>query len=186
MIHPLLERRRSLRAIDSEHQVPEHALQHLLEAARWAPSSGNTQPWRIVVVNEPEALERARKALKPGNRTWADSAPLLIVFCANPDDDGDVAGQPLYLFDCGLAAENLILQGIEEGFVVHPMAGWDEEPMREALHIPLPYRLIVVIAVGYPGKIENLTESLQKRENAVRERKPLSEIAHYNIWRNDK
>ncbi len=181
-LHPLIMQRRSLRAIDPARPVPPEVVARLLEAARWAPSSGNTQPWRFVVVDEPEALIRAREALKPGNRTWADHAPLLVVICANPEDDGVFYGQPLYLHDCGMATENLLLQGIEEGLVLHPMAGWEEDKMRAALEIPDPYRGVVAIAIGYPGRIEDLAEQLQQRETAERTRKPLTELTHYNRW----
>lgn len=181
-LHPLIKQRRSLRAIDPARMVPPEVLTRLLAAAQWAPSSGNTQPWRFVVVNEPAALAQAREALKAGNRTWADCAPLLLVVCANPEDDGVFYGQPLYLFDCGLATENLLLQGIAEGLVLHPMAGWEEDKMRAALEIPAPYRAVVVIAIGYPGHIEDLSEQLQQRETAERTRKPLAELAHYNRW----
>lgn len=116
-IHPLLAQRRSPRAIDPNRPVPREVTQRLLEAARWAPSSGNSQPWRFVVVDAPDALARAREALHPGNQRWANRAPLLLLICANPQDDGDINGQPLYLFDCGLAAENLLLQGTAEGLV---------------------------------------------------------------------
>ncbi|HLH79338.1 MAG TPA: nitroreductase family protein [Chthonomonas sp.] len=181
-IHPLLAQRRSPRAIDPNRPVPREVTQRLLEAARWAPSSGNSQPWRFVVIDAPEALARAREALHPGNQRWANRAPLLLLICANPQDDGDINGQPLYLFDCGLAAENLLLQGTAEGLVVHPMAGWDEVAMRAAMNVPEPYRVVVVIAVGYPGRLEDLPEDLQKRETAPRARKPLSELTHYNGW----
>jgi nitroreductase len=181
-LNPLIMKRRSLRAIAADRPVPRDVVERLLEAARWAPSSGNTQPWRFFVVDEADALARARTALKPGNRTWVDHAPLLVLVCANPDDDGAINEQPLYLFDCGLATENLLLQGIQEGLVVHPMAGWDEDPMRAALDIPQPYRITVVVAIGYPGRLEDLPEPLQQRETAERARKPLAELTHYNAW----
>jgi nitroreductase len=184
-LHPLILLRRSLRAIDPARPIPSDVVTRLLEAARWAPSAGNTQPWHFFVVDEAEALARARTAIKPGNRTWVDRAPLLLLVCANPEDDGMVNGQPLYLFDCGLATENLLLQAIEEGLVVHPMAGWDEDTMRAALAIPLPYRIVVAIAVGYPGKLEDLPEPLQQREAAERTRKPLAELTHNNVWNSE-
>lgn len=181
-VHPLLRRRRSLRAMAPTKPVPSNVIERILEAARWAPSSSNAQPWRFVVVTGAEALEKARGALRRGNQTWAGRAPLLIVVCANPDDDAIPDGKPLYLFDCGLATENLILQAIEEGLVVHPMAGWYEEPMRAALEIPEPNRVVVVIALGYPGRLEDLPEDLQQKETGERVRKPLSELVHYDRW----
>ncbi len=183
-LHPLLLARRSLRALDPTRPVPPEVITRLLEAARWAPSSGNTQPWRFVVVRSPDALTRAQQALKRGNQTWATRAPLLIVICGNPEDDSIADGKPYYLFDCGLAAENLILQAIEEGLVVHPMLGWQEEGMRAALEIPEPMRVVVVIAVGYPGRLEDLPEDLQQRETGARTRKPLADLTHYDHWGN--
>src|SRR5258708_561507 len=85
-LHPLIEKRRSLRAIDPNRPVPPEVIETLLEAARWAPSSGNAQPWRFVVVSAPDALQRAREALRPGNQTWASRAPVLFAICANPED----------------------------------------------------------------------------------------------------
>lgn len=181
-VHPLILRRRSLRAIDPHRPVPQDVVTRLLEAARWAPSSGNSQPWRFYVINSPEALAKAHTALHPGNQRWANRAPLMLLICANPADDGDINGQPLYLLDCGLAVENLLLQGTEEGLVVHPIAGWDEAAMRAVMEIPHPYRIVVVIVIGYPGPLDELPEDLQIREQAPRERKPLSELTHYNRW----
>lgn len=121
-------------------------------------------------------------ALRRGNQTWAANAPAIFVICANPEDDLVADGKPYYLFDCGLAAENLILQGIAEGLVMHPMLGWYEEPMRDALEIPASHRIVVVIAAGHPAPLEALPEELQQKEMAERVRKPLSEIAFYDRW----
>lgn len=178
----LLAERRSLRAIDPNRPVSPDVLARLLEAGRWAPSSANNQPWRFIVVNEPDALERAHPALAPGNRLWADRAPLLLVVAANPGDDAIADGKPYYLFDCGLATENVLLQGHAEGLVTHPMLGFLEEPMRAALGIPDPYRVVIVVAIGWPGRIENLPANFQEREQQPRARKPLTEIVHYNGW----
>ncbi len=182
MVNELILRRRSSRAIAADRPVPAEAIESMLEAARWAPSSGNAQPWRFIVVNDAPSLQDARNALKPGNQAWANAAPVLFVACANPADDYEVGGQPLYLFDTGLAVQNLLLQGIHLGLVVHPMAGWDEEGIRNATGLPEPYRVICVIAVGYPGAPGALPEDLQKREAAERSRKTLTEISHFNRW----
>lgn len=183
-LHPLIARRRSLRAIAATKPVPPEVITRLLEAARWAPSSGNTQPWRFVVVTGEAALGKARAALRPGNQKWAGRAPVLFIICANPEDDSIADGKPYYLFDCGMAAENLLLQGIAEGLVVHPMLGWDEAGMRAAIDLPEPYRVAVVIAAGYPGRLEDLPEDLQKRETAPRQRRPLSDLTYADSWGN--
>ncbi len=181
---PLISQRRSLRAIDPNKQISDTVLESLLEAARWAPSSGNAQPWRFIPVRERSALAKVREALKPGNRTWADRAPMLMVIGANPEDDSTTDEKEYYLFDCGLAAENMILQGIAEGLIMHPMLGWTEQLIKQALNVPDPIRIAVVIAVGYPGRLEDLNEKLQKKETADRKRKPLAEITHYDGWQN--
>ncbi len=182
-IYPLIAQRRSLRSIDTEKSIPEDQLFRLLEAARWAPSTGNAQPWRFVVAREKLTLERMRKTLKPGNQSWAGAAPLLLVICANPSADTIADDKPYYLFDCGLAAENLILQGISEGLVMHPMLGWDEAAVKTELSIPDDNRVVVIIAVGHPGKFEDLPIDLQKRETAPRVRKSLDEMVHYERWK---
>lgn len=176
--------RRSLRAL-ATNPIPREMTMRMLEAARWAPSCSNSQPWRFVVVEEEPVLTAVKSALKPGNQKWASTAPMIIVVCAKPEDDFLSFGQPLYLFDCGLATENLLLQGVAEGLVMHPMAGWEEEPMKAAIGLPDPYRVVCVIASGFPGQIENLDIDLQEREKSPRIRKPLEEIAVFGAWPED-
>lgn len=135
-----------------------------------------------MVVQAPEALGGARTALRAGNQAWANRAPVIIVVFADPADDHTADGKPLYLLDCGLAVENLLLQGIAEGLVVHPMAGWHEAPMKEALAIPDPFRVVVVIAVGWPRNFEDLAPDLQAKERAERSRKPLADLVWHDRY----
>ena len=153
----------------------------LLEAARWAPSSRNNQPWRLIMVTDPQVLASLKPALARGNQ-WAFDAPLIIVMTADPDSDDIIDGKPYYLFDCGIATENLLLQAFSMGLQAHPLAGWSESAVKEALSIPESMRVVIVIVVGYKGKIETLDEYTQQKEVHPVVRKPLSEIVYRNRW----
>lgn len=180
ILRALIMRRESRRALASRPIEPDK-LQAILEAARWAPSYGNMQPWRFLVVQDPRALEEVRPAFTPGN-AWAKQAPVLIVGTANPQDAKIVAGKEYYLFDLGLAVQNLLLQAVAFGLVAHPMGGWDEQTIKQALGIPDAVRVVVVVALGYPGRLEDLDEATRQKEQQPRTRRPLAEIAFANRW----
>ncbi|MBI4507280.1 MAG: nitroreductase family protein [Chloroflexi bacterium] len=173
-------RRESRRALAAR-PVECEKLRAMLEAARWAPSYGNMQPWRFVLVQEPAALDAMRPAFTPGN-AWAKQAPVLVVGTANPQDAKIVAGKEYYLFDLGLAVQNLLLQAVACGLVAHPMGGWDEQTVKQALGVPDEVRVVVVIALGYPGRLEELDEETRRKEQQPRTRKALAEIAFADRW----
>jgi nitroreductase len=179
-IHPLIRQRESRRAIDTR-PIEREALLAVLEAARWAPSYGNMQPWRFIVVENAAALEGVRAALTPGN-AWAKRAPVLIVGAANPADAKIVGDKPYYLFDLGLAVSHLLLQATALGLVAHPMGGWDERLIKQALAIPDEVRVVVVVALGHPGRLEDLDERTREKELRPRTRKPLTEIVFADRW----
>ena len=151
----------------------------LLEAARWAPSWGNLQPWRFVVAREPEARTSIAAAFTRGN-AWAAQAPLLVVVAADPADAKSRDGQSYYLFDCGLATENLILEAVARGLVAHPFAGWDEAQVRAAIGAPAHVRIPIIVAVGYPGVAS--VAPPDGRGDRPRERKALRELAFAERW----
>src|SRR6478752_1428486 len=137
-IHDLLARRWSPRAFD-ERPVETDTLLTLFEAARWAPSSNNEQPWRFIVANKRHQetdWNRLFECLVEGNRKWAVRAPVLILSVAslNFEDDGKPNRHAFH--DTGLAAENLVLQATASGLVAHQMAGFDVEKARGELKIP--------------------------------------------------
>ena len=177
-IEPLLRARASTRHFDPR-CVDDLTVLALLEAARWAPSWGNLQPWRFVAVRDPAARAALAAAFTRGN-AWATQAPLLVVVAADPADAKSRDGQSYYLFDCGLAAENLILEAVARGLVAHPFAGWDEAQVRAALDAPDGVRIAIIIAVGYPG-VEP-TEPPAGRADRPRERRPLRELAFAERW----
>ncbi|NOS76954.1 MAG: nitroreductase family protein [Nitrospira sp.] len=182
-IHDLLKRRWSPRAF-SEQPVGPDMLLTLLEAARWAPSSSNEQPWRFVVATkqEPADYDRLLACLLEGNRKWAYRAPVLILSVARMDFEEDGRPNRHAFHDVGLATENLLLQVSALGLVAHPMAGFDIEKARADLKIPSGYEPVAMIAVGYPGELSVLLDYLQQRELKPRERKPLTEITFSGQW----
>lgn len=161
--------------------LDEDTVASLIEAARWAPSSSNNQPWRFVLVSGEAALAGVRAALTRGN-SWAKAAPLLVVVTANPEDDTIKDGKPYYLFDCGLAVQNLLLQATAMGLHCRPMVGWNESTVKEALGLPEENRVVVLVAVGYPGDVDDLDEQTRAKEEAPSSRKPLAELVHWDRW----
>ena len=182
-LHDLLKRRWSPRAF-SEQPVGPDMLLTLLEAACWAPSSSNEQPWRFVVATKQESADydRLLACLLEGNRKWAFRAPVLILSVARMDFEDDGRPNRHAFHDVGLATENLLLQATALGLVAHPMAGFDIEKARVDLKIPSGYEPVAMIAVGYPGELSVLPDYLQQRELKPRERKPLTEIAFSGQW----
>ena len=156
-------------------------IETLLEAARWAPSYGNRQSWRFVVVRDSAVLARVHEALTRGN-AYAKAAPVLIALCGDPEDGQIVDGKLYYLLDAGLALENLLLQAIGMGLHAHPMGGFDEAIVREALAIPEQVRVLALIAIGWPGRLEDLDERTRERELRERRRLPLDAIRSFDRW----
>lgn len=182
-IHDLLQRRWSPRAFAGRAVEPEK-LRSLMEAARWAPSSFNEQPWSFIVATkeEPVEYERLLGCLVEGNMQWARNAPVLMLSLAKLHFDRN--GQPnRHAFhDVGLAVENLVLQATALGLAVHQMAGFHVEKARELYGVPEGVEPVAAIAVGYPGDPESLPEPLRERERAPRNRKPLDAFVFSGSW----
>ena len=150
-IHALLQRRWSPRAFADRMVEPEQ-LQSLFEAARWAPSSNNEQPWHFIVgiKADPSAHDRLVACLKEGNRKWAFRAPVLILSVArlNFEDEGTPNRHAWH--DTGMAALSLCLQATALRLVTHQMAGFEIEKARTDLGIPAGYEPVAMIAVARP------------------------------------
>ena len=174
-LHPLLRQRWSPRGFDGAHELTRDDLLPLLEAARWAPSAGNTQPTRYVLARRGEPLHtRVVEALSRGNRSWAGRAAALIVLVALQEDE-DGKPYPYARHDAGQAAAHLTLQAAAQGLVVHQMAGFDADRLRAAAGLSEVQEPVVVIAVGVVGG-EPLEARLAERESAPRVRRPLAEL----------
>ncbi|MBX3330905.1 MAG: nitroreductase family protein [Nitrospira sp.] len=183
-IHDLLVRRWSPRAFD-ERPVESHTLRSLFEAARWAPSSNNEQPWRFITANKRDHeadWNRLFDCLVEGNRRWAFRAPVLILSIASINFEDDGKSNRHAFHDTGLAAENLVLQATASGLAAHQMAGFDVEKARVDLKIPSGYEPVAMIAIGYPGDPAVLPERLRERELQSRSRRPIREWAFWGQW----
>jgi nitroreductase len=182
-IEPLLQQRWSPRAF-ADRPVESEKLLRLLEAARWAASCANQQPWYFIVATKEDATEYARLlgCLRENNQQWAAHAPVLMVSVAKLSFD--MNGQPnRYAFhDVGLAAANLIVQATALGLFVHQMAGFYPDKVRELYGVPDDFEPVAGIVLGYPGDPATLSEELRQRELAPRVRKPLETFVFQGAW----
>ena len=159
----------------SGEEIQEEDLMTLFEAARWAPSSYNNQPWRILYARRgTEHWQLFFDLLADGNKTWAKDAAALLLFASKTTFDFNGKPYPTHSFDTGAAWENLALQGSLRGLVVHGMQGFDYERARADLDIPEGFHVEAMIAVGRPGNVEDLPEPSRSRETP-NSRRPLSE-----------
>ena len=168
--------RRSSRAFADRPVEPEK-IERMLESARWSPSSGNRQPWRYVIVDRAAPSRAPLEAALDAGNAWAKKAPVLIVSGARKEEGSVVESREYYLHDTGLATMSLLYRGVDQGLLVHPMAGWKEAPLKAALSMPEDFRPIAVVAVGYPGRREDLDEETRKKDERPSVRKEIGEIA---------
>ncbi|WP_433267377.1 nitroreductase family protein [Actinosynnema sp. CS-041913] len=180
-LHPIIAQRWSPRAFDPEATVDASIVRLLMEAARWAPSHGNTQPARFIVgYRGDETFQRIYGTLRPGNQSWAGRASVLVVGArVTGDERGPI---PNTEYGLGLAVQNLVLQAVHLGLVTHQMGGFGKEAVAEAFGLPEDVVPVVVVAIGYLGDVNDLPEDLQARERRPRERRPLNEIVFTGTW----
>lgn len=175
-VHPLLAERWSTRAFDARAEVDPATLTALLEAARWAPSASNTQPWRFVVARRgTPAHQQVLEALAPGNQVWARNAAVLVVAVAETVDE-DGTPLPWALYDVGQAMAHLSTQAQHEGLAVHQMGGFSPDALRAAFGLDPRLRPVVVAAVGVHDAGAALPEPFAERELATRTRRPVEEL----------
>jgi len=173
-INDIFLKRYSSRAMSGE-VVSKEELMPLLEAARWAPSAGNTQPWRFLyVLCGAKDFDLVLSFLNESNQIWCKNAGAFVVLLAKKNSD-EGKPYPNRFFDAGSAWENFALQGAEANLVVHGMAGFSMELLKNGFGLSDEYDVPLVIAVGHKGKIEDLPEKLQERE-VPNQRKSLEEI----------
>jgi nitroreductase len=182
-IHDLIRRRWSPRAF-SEQPVEPDKLLSLFEAARWAASASNEQPWAFLVATRQDSENYAAMlgVLVEFNRSWANKAPVLILTLAHIQFEKDGRPNRHAFYDLGQAAANLALQATAMGLTAHQMAGFEVEAARKHFNVPAGWEPVSVIAVGYPGDLDSLTEMLRQRETAQRHRKPLETFVFSVTW----
>lgn len=163
-----IKERRAFRALDPV-EITEDLINNLAEAAQLAPSCFNNQPSRFVFIHTPEALQELYPVLTRGNK-WVEAASLIIVVYSQPDLDCKLPGRDYFLFDMGLATAFLILRATELGLVAHPIAGFDDEKVKEILEIPEDMTVITLVNVGKHS--ETITDFLSDKQASVEKNRP--------------
>jgi nitroreductase len=183
--HPVLDviRSRWSPVIFSPRTVEPDKLLSILEAARWAPSSYNAQPWSFLVARkeQPEEFARMLSCLVPGNVVWAQHVGVLIVSVAKLQFDHNGTPNRHALHDTGIATGFLMLQAASLGIMTHGMAGFDPAKTRELYGIPESHEAVAVLGLGYPGDDTDSPEELRKR-NARRPRRTLEQFVFAGRW----
>ena len=180
-IDKLLLNRWSPRAMSGK-PISDEELMTLFEAARWAPSSYNGQPWRFIYAKrDTEHWDRFFKLLVPFNQSWCINAAVLVTIISRKQFEFNNEPAPTHSFDAGAAWENLALQGSIMNLVVHGIQGFDYEKATQDLNIPDLYQVEAMFAVGKPGNIKDLPADLQEREKQS-DRKPLQEIVFEGMF----
>ena len=182
-VHELIRERWSPRAFLPK-PVEKAKLLSLLEAARWAPSSSNEQPWFFLVATADEPVEFAKMlgCLVEGNQVWAKAAPALLISVAKKTFDHNGKPNRCALHDVGLASENMVIEAVAQGLAMHGMAGIEQEKVREVYGLPENCEAIAAWALGYGGEPDELAGPLKERELAPRERKGLAEFVFTGKW----
>lgn len=186
-IHDLMRKRWSPRAFDPDRTVAHDDLIALLEAARWAPSCFNDQPWRYVVCNKATDAEGWRNAfstLAEKNRLWAKNAPVLMLAVAMNNFNHNGKPNRLAMYDTGAASVSLCLQAVALGLIVHQMGGFDAEKAREVFKLPTDCTPMAMMAIGYQGGAESLDEEFKEAELAARTRAELNQRFYFGHWGN--
>jgi nitroreductase len=173
-------KRASLKRHLAARDIEEEKIALVLDAARMAPSAHNMQPWRFIIVRGKKNIETVvTRAFEEANQIVRE-APVLIIACANPGDDMVQDGKGYYLFDTGLAVENMLLAATELGLATHPMIGVDEVELKKVLNIPDEVRFVVATPLAYPagGSYEEAArERLEQRSRKSRE-----EVVYSDVW----
>ena len=175
-VHEIIATRRSPRSFDETATISDDNLRGVLEAARWAASAFNGQPWRFFVGKRgDEVFGQILTSLGEFNQSWAKSASVLILVSGKTTKrDGSIHAD--FQYDCGLAVAQLVIEAHHRGLIAHQMTGFDKTIAQSELSISADLMPVVVIALGTQDVPEKLTGPLLERELAKRERLPLSEI----------
>jgi len=182
----LIRQRWSPRAFDLSRDVSSADLVRLFEAARWAPSSGNEQPWRFLVARRggpSGAFEGMLSAMTERNRAWAAAAPVLVMVAVRATLERNEAVNAHAWYDTGQAVGFLTLQATDMGLGLRQMAGFDRENARTSCLVPAPFDPAVLIAIGYPGDPESLAIPFHREtEVQPRQRRALSDFVYDETW----
>jgi len=182
-VHELIRERWSPRAF-ADKPVPRDVLRSIFEAARWAPSSNNEQPWAYIVASRDDkaSFEKMLSVLVEFNANWAKTAAVLALAVAELAFAKNNVPNRNAQYDTGAATALLSVEATARGLAVHQMAGFDPEKARHVFGIPAGWEAIAAIAIGYPGDPASLPQPLKDREMAPRTRKPIDEFVMAGHW----
>jgi nitroreductase len=182
-VHDLIRARWSPRAFAAKSIEPD-VLATLFEAARWAPSSSNEQPWAFLVStkDEPESFAKTLSVLVEFNAGWAKEAAALVLAVSSLKFHANGTPNRNAFYDTGAATALLSMEATYRGLAIHQMAGFDHAKARQIFEIPEDWEPIAAMAIGFPGDPESLHPKLRDREVAPRTRKPLSEFVMSGRW----
>jgi nitroreductase len=182
----LIRDRWSPRAFDASRAVPRQDLLRLFEAARWAPSSFNEQPWRFLVTGRedtPEAFAALTSTLVERNQTWATSAPVLVLVAVRAMLERHDAPNAHAWYDSGQAVAFLTLQATSIGLSIRQMQGFDIEKARAVCAVPPPFEPAIVMAIGYAGDPASLAlDTHREAEHRPRSRKAIADFVYWGAW----
>ncbi len=184
-VNELIRRRWSPRAFAPK-MVEGTVLASMLEAARWAASSFNEQPWYYLVAtkDQPEEFSRMLACLVDVNQSWAKGAPVLMLSFMKTNFSHNDSPNRVAMHDVGAASSTLALEGMTRGVFVHQMGGILLDKIRQTYDIPPGYDPVAAIALGYAGDVKTLPEKFQAAEVAPRQRKPLAQFIYSKMWAN--
>ena len=182
-IHALLAERWSPYGF-TDRAVPAADLSSLFEAARWAASSYNEQPWAYIVATRemPGEFSRLLSCLVPGNQAWAKAAPVLALGVVSRKFSKNGEDNRAAVHDLGLASANLVLEATARGISVHQMIGLLPERARELYRIPAQCEAWTALAIGYRASADQLPDGLRERDLAPRTRKPIGQFVFSGAW----
>lgn len=174
---PAIRDRRSDRHFASK-PLEADTIEALLDAFRWAPSSNNRQPWRVLIASSAAAQRAYDDALSVSNKQWATVAPLKMVIIGVPEEQPEKNGMQNYLLDLGMAMQNMMVQGYAMGLTIHAMAGIDGDKVSKAFHLPANARVVAGMVAGYRGRVEDLIEEVRAKDLKPRTRKAIAEFTY--------
>lgn len=181
-VNDIILNRWSPRAMSGE-SIEDEQLMELFEAARWAPSAYNNQPWVFIYAKrETKEWDKLFNLLGEFNQGWCKNAAALVVISSRTKADFQNKPIPTHAYDAGAAWENIALQGTKNGLVIHGMSGFDYDQAKKDLNIPDDIIVQAMFAVGKPGKMEDLPEDLRKME-FMSERKPIEDFVYNGAFR---
>lgn len=172
----VMRQRASLRAFTDEDVSPA-LVRWIVEHARWAPSAHNSQPWRVIVTRPGPLVN----ALYPGNG-WLGRAPYVLVIASSEKISSLANGIPYHLVDVGLFTQNVLLLATSAGLTAHPVAGFKESEVKATLEVPADHRVVLLVALGWPGDPQTLDERARQRDLRPRERRQVDDFTSWGQW----